>query len=92
MLRNLLMPKHPKSSNSKNLFVLSIISVCLKRAVIRNASILLALKNKGLAHKLEAYITVYGQTLIIKRSKISRTVAVFALLSFQIYFFNLKLI
>jgi len=39
-------------------------NVCLKSDVIRNASILLALKNKGLTHKLEAYITVYGQTLI----------------------------
>jgi len=41
-----------------------LIRVCLKKTVIRNASILLALKNRGLTHKLEAYFTVYGQTLI----------------------------
>jgi len=46
-----------------------LISVCLKSAVIRIASILFALKNRGLTHKLEAYITVYGQILIILLSE-----------------------
>jgi len=35
-----------------------LISVCLKRAVILNASILLELKNKNLTNKLEAYVTL----------------------------------
>jgi len=35
----------------------------MKKTVIRNASTLLAFKNRGLTHKLEAYFTVYGQTI-----------------------------
>ncbi len=52
------------SPYSVSMMSLLLISVRLKRTVIRNASILLALKNKDLAHKLEAYFTVYGHTLI----------------------------